>query len=432
MAGQEAVGCARRAVIPLRMNDVERTSIEKSLDSLDAVSPNVEAAAARLRLVLADYRKTRNADGVPAAERAASALSAATTLSTAVAGASGNGRVLVTQARQAGDRLVAAVDKIDAAVIRASVDNLPDLTSVVKVISALAGFASQIAPGAGVDKFFADGLKKRDEKMMSGTIGGASPEAALDDASLILENAILAAQAQLRIVQSYLSAYQAGPAALDALKDCGVTDVYFPLKASVDKLVFATGADATKSFILTGGVKPYVVEMSSSAITGLSLKGPAPFESRVQLSLSKEVTKAQSASVLVMDSSNPMKTLELPINIGEVPSVATAPPAPNTSLPSATDPAGGSANNNTSKEMIARLNEFNELIVKTQVTSGKDARVIGASYSVSVLCSPVPPKCFPMIPFRDTLLTRLSLPENLKPLTNKVTILPSANCVCSK
>ena len=431
MAGQEAVACARRAVIPMRMTDTERIAIEKSLDALDVATPTLDATAARLRIAFAEYRKAGQSDTSSSANRALSNLSAVTTLSAAITGASSNGRVLVTQARQAGDRLIAAVDKIDAAVVRASVENLPDLASVVKIVSGLAGFASQIAPGASVDKFFAAGIAKQDPTLKSDSVGAKSPAAALDDASLALENAMLAAQTELRIVQSYLSAYQAGPAVLDALKDCGVTDVYFPLKASVEKLVFATGADATKSFVLAGGVKPYVVEMSSSAIAGLTLKGPAPFESRVQLSLSKEVTKPQSASVLVMDSSNPMKTLELPITIGETPVVATVPLTADTNANTATDTAGGTTNAENEKQMTAMLNEFNVLIGKTQVTSGKDARVSNGTYSVSVVCQPSPPKCYPHTAFRDTLLEKLSLPENLKTLGSKVTILPSSKCVCA-
>ena len=424
-AGHEAVGCARNAVIPLRMSDKERGAIEDALIALAAAGPALDVAEARSRAALAAYKKAGGSSTSEAAVRASAALEAAAEVSTAVAAASGSGRVLVTQSRQAGERLIAAVDKIDAAVVRASIDNLPDLTSVPKVIAGLAGFAAQIAPGAGVDKVIAAGLAARTEKLRSGqlpSIKALPADEPLNDASQALENAMAAIQTQLRIVQSYLLAYQPGTAALEALKDCGVTDVYFPLKASVEKLVFATSTDATKGFVLSGGAKPYVVELADSPITGLSIKGPAPFESRVQVTLTKEVTKPQSATVLVMDSSNPMKTVHVAISIGEQPVAASAVGA-----------VGAAPQAATLKDVVDALNGgFNFIFDKIQVTPGRKAQAAGDAMTVGVTCTPKPATPFEQATIRDQLLGAVAPDKTFAPLAAKVKVLPSSNCVKEK
>lgn len=426
-AGHEAIGCARNAVIPLRMSDKERGAIEDALIALDTAGPALDVAEVRSRAALAAYKKAGGLATSDAAVRASAALEAAAAVSTAVAGASGSGRVLVTQSRQAGERLIAAVDKIDAAVVRASIDNQPDLTSVPKVIAGLAGFAAQIAPGAGVDKVIAAGLAAGTEKLKSGPlrlVNALPADEPLNDASQALENAMAALQTQLRIVQSYLLAYQPGTAALEALKDCGVTDVYFPLKASVEKLVFATGTDATKGFVLSGGAKPYVVELADSPITGLSIKGPAPFETRVQVTLTKDVTKPQSASVLVMDSSNPMKTLHLPITIGEQPAAPSA---------AAGAAAGAAPKVAALPDVVDALNDgFSFTLDKIQVTPGQKAQATGDAITVGVTCTPKPAAPFEQATIRDKLLDTVAPDKKFVPLAAKVKVLPSSNCVKEK
>ena len=423
-AGHEAIGCARKAVIPLRMTDVERGVIEKALLDLDAASPLLDAAAARERLAFEAYKKA-GGSLVLVLNEAVAALQMATEVTAAVAGASGSGRVLVTQSRQAGDNLIAAVDKIDEAITRANLDNLPDLTSVPKVIAGLAGFASQIAPGTGVDKIIAAGLAARNESLKNGKPAAGDASDALTAATLDLEKNTAAVQTQLRIVQSYLLAYQPGNAALEALKECGVTDVYFPLKASVDKLAFASATDATKSFALTGGAKPYVVELADSQIAGLSVKGPAPFETRVVVSVSKDVVKFQSASILVMDSSNPMKTLHMPVTIGEQTAGVAAPDATAGKTGLAPKPA-------TVQDIATALLEFSFMIEKTQITPGTKAKVKGDTVTVGVTCAPPPAARFPQGPLRDKLLAIVAPDGSFTPLAAKVKIEPSATCVSDK
>jgi len=423
-AGHEAIGCARKAVIPLRMTDPERGVIEKALADLDAASPLLDVSAARERVAFEAYKKSGGSLASDEAARASAAIQVATDVTAAVAGASGSGRVLVTQSRQAGDNLIAAVDKIDQAITRANLDSLPDLTSVSKVIAGLAGFAAQIAPGTGVEKIVSAGLAARNESLKSGKSGAGDASDALTAATLELEKNTAAVQTQLRIVQSYLLAYQPGNAALEALKECGVTDAYFPLKASVEKLVFATASDATKSFALTGGAKPYVVELADSQIAGLSVKGPAPFETRVVVSVSKDVVKSQSASILVMDSSNPMKTLHIPITIGEqTASVATPDVTTNKASPK---PA-------TVQDIATVLNAgFSFMIEKTQITLGTKAKVVDDTLTVGVSCAPPPAARFPQGPLRDKLLATVAPDGGFTPLAAKVKIEPSAKCVSDK
>jgi hypothetical protein len=418
-AGNDAIGCARRAVIPLRMAADERRAIEGALLALDRQGPGLLAATALGRAELAAYLKAGGDSTDEAAVRASAALANATDVTNAVTAASRSGRVLVTQSRQAGDHLVAAVDKIDAAVIRASVAALPDLTSVPRIIAGLAGFAAQIAPGAGVDKIISAGLAKRAaETPKSGRQKpGKPPVGALENATGELEKAVAAAQGPLAILQSYLFAYAGGTAALEAMKDCGVTDVMFPLKTSAEKLVFATGVDATKGFMISGGTRPYVVELTDSPIAGLSIKGPPPFEARTQVSLSKEVTKPQTVMLLVMDSASPMNTVEVQIVIGEA--------AP-------TDKKGATPKEPTLQELADALKEFTFTLKNTSVTPGTGPEVKADSVVVGVKCVPKPGAPYPQAEMRDKLLETIAPDNSFAALAPKLKILPSGDCVKEK
>lgn len=426
-AGHEGIGCARRAVIPLRMTDGERRDIEKALMDLDAAGPGLSAPAARVRTSLAAYLQGGALATSELSIRASAALAAAAEVADAAAAASGSGRILVTQARHAGDNLIAAVDKIDAAVIRASLDTMPDLTSVPKVIAGLAGYAAQIAPGAGVDKMISVGLAARNpETLKSGTLPAqAAAHSDLLAATLTLEAVTAGVQGQVRVVQSYLRAYQPGTAALEALKDCGVTDVYFPLKASIDKLAFPGNVDASKGFALSGGTRPYVIELTDTPIQGLTVKGPAPFETRVQVSVTKDVAKPQTTSILVMDSSSPMKTLVVPITIGATAETGKAPVAGNT--PVAPTSSG------TVQGLVKALNDgFVFSIAQTQVTLGDKAQEKDGVVTVGVKCAPKPGRPFPQTAFRDKLLATIAPDKSLLPLASSLKVLPSNACVSEK
>ena len=247
------------------------------------------------------------------------------------------GRLLSASARSASEQLRQTVDRIDSAVVRASMETIPDLSAVPKVIAGLSGFAASFAPGAGIDNAVnnavSDRAKALGAKAQSGRAGRgnapaatASPAQRMDQAMDALETATDALLAAASAVQARMVGHEAALVA-DALKDCGVTDVAFPLRASSDRIAFAGGAAAAKSVSLSGGTKPYVVELQDSAADGVTLKAPAPFESRLQVSITKDVKPPQTFSVLVMDSSNPMRTLVLPVEVGVAAPAAAAGPA---------------------------------------------------------------------------------------------------------
>ena len=318
LAGVDAVNCAKRAVAPLSMTTVEQQGLDDALALQEGALRALDSSRAALRRATPAQLGDKDKAAVDAALAAsAAALEAAQRLQLA-------GRQLARNARSASEQLIQAVDRIDATILRATLDTLPDLSSVAKVVGGLSGFAASFAPGAGIDTTINNALAERGKaagvKAQSGLTGGADPAAAgtndvlvkAVDALAIATDSLLAASAS---VQSRLAGHESALVA-DALKDCGIAELAFPLRGSSDRIAFAGGAAATKTVVISGGTKPYVVELQDSVVDGLAIKAPAPFESRVQVSISAAVKPPQTFSLLVMDSSNPMKTLVLPIEVG--------------------------------------------------------------------------------------------------------------------
>lgn len=332
LAGVDAINCAKRAVSPLAMSIDEQQGLDAALSDTETGVQAVNKARGVLRQAIPAGLDPTDRTAVDAA------LAASATAVETAQRVLASGRRLSASARSASAQLRQTVDRIDSAVVRASMETIPDLSAVPKVIAGLSGFAASFAPGAGIDiainNAMADRAKALSTKAQSGRAGrgnapavAASPEQRMDQAMDALETATDALLAAASAVQSWMVGHEAALVG-DALKDCGVTDVAFPLRASSERIAFAGGAAATKSAALSGGTKPYVVELQDSAVDGVTLKAPAPFESRLQISITKDVKPPQTFSVLVMDSSNPMRTLVLPVEVGiATPAVAPGPAA---------------------------------------------------------------------------------------------------------
>lgn len=406
LAGVEALNCAKRAVAPLGMPVTEMDALNSRLTRLDSQLRALNTARGGVRAALtADLRD--NPAAAPTVAAADAAMASATSAAEAAKPVQASARKLAVQARGASDQLMQAVDRIDAAIVRATMDTLPDLSAVPKVIGGLAGFAASFAPGAGLDTLINDAVAKRSQADAKAQSGGlktdgsteaakdlpkAAKPAGLDElvkATNQLANATDALMQTVDALKSRVDAHETSLVA-DQLRDCGIGDIAFPLRASSDKMVFVPGTAATKTIALSGGTKPYVVELQGSAVDGLTLKAPAPFESRVQVSITDKV-KAQTLSLLVMDSSNPMKTIDLPIEISAPKAEDNDAKKPNSESGAA---GGGQAPPDSLGALADRLNSLGQyrvndnLLLRNSATF--NAKPGDTTLTVKLRCDPVP------------------------------------------
>ena len=320
-AGVEGMNCALAAVIPLSMSDTDLGSLRAGLADIEARVGSTNAAIDVAAAALAPLRSRLEPTDIARDDAILTAAADAVVLANKVLPA---GRQLAARVQRVGLELISTVDRIAAAVDKAVQSTLPDLSSVPKIVAGLAGNAGSFAPGSGVEASLKDALANAGITPKSGSLidQNASAEAKArkletDD----LETKLVAVDKQRRELLAAVAGVQArisavdSSATADALKSCGVADLPLGLKLTADKLSFPGGTDASKAFVISGGNKPYVLELLDSPVDGLSVKGPVPGESRAQVSVTQALASG-SFSLLVMDSSAQMQTQKVSIEVG--------------------------------------------------------------------------------------------------------------------
>lgn len=321
-AGVEGVNCALAAVIPLSMSDADLATLRSGLADIEARVGSTNAAVDAAAAALAPLRGELATADLARADAVLDAATAAVDVANKVLP---SGRQLAARVERVGPELISAVDRIAAAVDKAVQSTLPDLASVPKIVAGLAGNAGSFAPGSGVEAALKDALGKAGITEKAGIMADPNAPANVKSKAINdLESKLVVVDKQRRElltavagVQSRVSAVDSS-ANTDALKSCGVADLPLGLKLTSDKLSFPGGTDASKAFVISGGNKPYVLELLDSPIDGFSFKGPVPGESRAQVSVTKALTSG-SFSLLVMDSSAQMQTQKVTVEVGTTP-----------------------------------------------------------------------------------------------------------------
>lgn len=333
-AGVEALNCAERAVAPFAMEDDELAALVQSLDRL-------ERARIDLGTRLAEGRSERAA-ALPASAGAQQfdvLLTAAQQVQQASDTTLRAGREFTSAARIGARQLVAAVNGIDAAVVRSVINATPDLSNVPRVISGLAGMVGSFAPGAGIEAL----VEQRLGDLAKARTGAEGQASAMDRAN----DAVRVAMRELAARHAEASARLAGRTAAwpaDAFKDCGVEQVVAALSVSPGSLVFTASTSSRRLLDVAGGVKPYFVEIDGPAIDGLVLKPPVRFDTRAEVSVDGAKVKGPVETVLrVSDSSPTARTISVPLSVvmaggGAERAAAPAPPAPAPAPASAAPP----------------------------------------------------------------------------------------------
>lgn len=384
-AGVEALNCAQRAVIPFDMPADELAALSRDLDQLEGSRARLNAArhgADQVRGLTSGNDRARLDQAIALADEVAQ--SAARSLRA--------GREFAGASRRASRELVAAVDRIDAAVVRSVIDTTPDLSNVPKVIGGLAGMMGSFAPGAGLDNVLAtalSGAAARSNAITAKSAAGQQPTRvdqevrALSDATIETGNLVGAVNARL--------AGRATAWPEDAFRDCGVTQVVSALSVDPASLAFAPGVARTRSIEIAGGVKPYFVELDGGPIDGISLKPPLRFDSRAEVSVSSTVTGTHALSLRVLDSSPTARSISVPVTVAP-PAAAPAPAAnasaakPGAAAPKPAKPAAPAAGTGMSQAAQALQN-------KGQFTFGGKPYVIVAVGPASGTVLPIQVNC---------------------------------------
>lgn len=426
-AGVDAIGCANRAVTPLAMSKSDIDQLDTSLQSLElAIHSTVNARADATAALLA-----WNATGPQTTEEGAAAQASLTAAAGVVDGGNKSltsGRQLTIRARQVGDQLVNTVDRIDAAVVRASLDTLPDPSSVFKVIPGLAGFAGAIVPGA--DTFITEALSKRGKSFapQAGTIGKSTMKSNVNEGRA-LAKAVLdlnAATEALAVAAAKVNGRLLSQEALlsaDGLKDCGVTDINFPLKALPERVSVPGGSDVKTSFLLSGGTPPYIAKLQFTPVKGVTVQQPAPFDSTVNVDVTKDAAKGQSFPVLVMDSSKPTKTLIVQVEVGSGET--------GKGKSDATPTAGVLASASGAQAVARAINEkrqFDHAGTELTVSVRADAKS-ESEITVSLHCKVKPAQCIPPAEAARTMTAAIG--GQAPKYKDAIKVKGAADCICT-
>jgi hypothetical protein len=320
-AGVEGINCSIRAVTPLYMSADDLKGLNEALGRIDTLVPTVLAGIATadgLQKPLGEGGSKRNAQALIENARRLVENASKTLVS---------GRQFAAKVRRAGAELVNAVDRIDAAVSKAALDTIPDLTSIPKVVSGLAGFSGMFAPG--VESFITKKLKEtadssEGEKVAPGL--PASPLAiALDQLSAQSDKLAAAVNQVTARLGGYDTALNT-----DALADCGVASIGVGMRALPDSVEFKPGADQTKRIVVSGGIKPYNAIVLDNLPEGLTVRNPVPFDSTFEVTATKSLKADDTFRILIADASNPFKSVEVQIKVknGKTSAEKQAPEAP--------------------------------------------------------------------------------------------------------
>ena len=212
---------------------------------------------------------------------------------------------------------------------------------------------------------------------------------------------------------------------LQSVKDCGLGDVSFSMKAVPAAPSITAGADRKTSFTISGGTPPYHVELQVTPVKGVTVVSPKPFDKTVFFEITKDAV-AGTVPVIVMDASKPSKTLVVSVELmkasdgGAVDNTVAPESAPLMKAPATT----GALADRLNAIKVFKRKDGGEFSITTPATRKSDTLV-----EIGLRCKP-PPKsgiCIPSVEATQTLAEAASAPGMAKLLN----IAPLAGCICA-
>lgn len=338
-AGIQALDCANASVLPMDLGADRQKALVKAGQDLRAA---IKAASRDGALV----RKELMLEGNSVEPEVVAARVALAQLDAALVEAGKSQRAvdkLKDDIAAAGKRLQQTVLEITQKVDAAMIDTLVDLSAIPQLVGGLGGFASQFAPGAGIDsmigKSFADYKAAADAKAAAAAGGGPGAKSArlgLIEAM----NKLTGSSAELARTAEAANDLVAGvdaAAVVTALKACNVAGAVLAMALEPATLKFTAQVAGAKGFVISGGTKPYSVRWLDAAPDALTIGFDGGFGDTAQVKLGAGEARPGNYQLVVSDASNPRRSQQMVVVVDGAAPAAPAPAA--VAAPTAAEPA---------------------------------------------------------------------------------------------
>ncbi len=438
-AGVDAFNCANRAVAPLNMRQTDFASLGQQLLELESALKEANAAIADADALVSVF-SAKSAAAFQTAESLQLAIAAARKVVAQGNQAVVPGRQLHVSVESSGPRLKDAIDKIDAAIEKALIDTLPDLASTSKVIASLSGFAGSIAPGAGIEASINESLAKFNTVKPQASLTEASVPKEVGAAMKRMDAAVARVATSSQVVQGHVAAHGNALQA-DMLADCGLGDVSFPLALTPSTLSLEPGG--TQFVAINGGTPPFEVRQSGAPLV---VTGPVKLERQFQISASATAPAGKKFGLLVTDSSNPVKTSSLSVEVVGSPLKAddttggAKPPVVNQTTKPATvpsSPASAAAKPNAPSVLKTplqiALDKTAPFKTPDQTTISMGGNTVIASdgtITVTLSCKVTPAACIARTTLREAFAGAVGTAVDAQTLGRIGIVTRPANCQC--
>lgn len=332
-AGVKALDCATASVLPMDLGaDRQEALVKASQDLREAIkAANRDGALVRNELLL---------EGNSVEPEVVAARAALAQLEAALIEAGKSLRAadkLKDDIAAAGKRLQQTVLEITQKVDAAMIDTLVDLSAIPQLVGGLGGFASQFAPGAGIDKMIGKGFgdykaaadKKAADAADAAAKGLSIARTAAPGLKKAMDQLTLSSAELARTAEAAndLVAGVNGAAVAEALKACNVAGVTTPIALVPGALNFTAGVAAAKGFAIEGGTKPYSVRWLDAAPDALTISFDGGFGDTAQVKQGAANLGPGSYQALVSDASSPRRNQQLTVTVdGAAAAPAVAPP----------------------------------------------------------------------------------------------------------
>lgn len=336
VVGIEALNCALAVVTPLDISERDMTALSAAMTTLNSAVADQQVAIGKAREAIAGV-----SDGAHKTQRRQDVWDARLTnaedLQRAALATQTAARSLRGKSQLAGRQLVNTVDRIRNEMDKAALETIPDLSAVMATVASLGDFAGRFAPGAKLDARIKAALEAGGKAQSAVSVSTREVEPTAGVKSLAEQAEQKQVAGELRQVRTALRELDAADRALQvaassvnddltgldpaanasALTECKAAGVSAPLAVTDDDLQFAGGKEETLSFIVSGGVKPYSGVLMTGGSSGVTLRAPAAFDTRFDVTVAASV-KSSNFNLLVQDSSTPTpKSLPVKIVVGK-------------------------------------------------------------------------------------------------------------------
>ena len=431
-AGVDAFNCSNRAVAPLNMRQADFDSLGQHLTGLETALSEANAAIADADARVGAF-SSRSAPNFEAAQPLQLSIAAARNVVAQGNQAVGPGRQLHVGAGSSGPRLKDAVDKIDAAIGKALIDILPDLASTSKVIASLSGFAGSIAPGAGIEASLNESLAKFNTVKTEAAITQVTPPKEVTDAVARMDAAVARVATSTQVVQGHVAAHGAAMQA-DTLADCGLGDVSFPLATAPSALSLDPGGGA-RFVAINGGTPPFEVRQAGAALV---VAGPVKLERHFQVAASASAPAGKTFSLLITDSSSPVKTSPLSVQIAGAPaplgdnrSAANSPVVNQVRTPANAAPSAATAQRTSVQIALDRTAPFKTPDQTTISMGGATSVAADGAITVTLSCKAKPAACLPRATLRQAFMASVGAAVDAQTLGRISIVTRPKDCQCA-